>query len=220
MCSANCVRVSSVNVQHGHGCSARLYISASTKRRLNLAQAVPPLPALSVDQMGFLPQRIFRDLISTGSWGGWIFGFSDCTGPKYPILKNYIASTVLEMEIPKGNGHLKISMRCFIKHWNRSLCTNMGSWPHVWAGVDKEVTAPGLAELKESLDDALRPCCGSWRWSWAGLSDPCGSLPPQPILWSCVSLRITSHFPLTAVCNKGGLQKVTKPTQRVQKPQP
>lgn len=67
MCSANCVRVSSVNVQHGHGCSARLYISASTKRRLNLAQAVLSLPALSVDQMGFLPQRVFRDLIFTDS---------------------------------------------------------------------------------------------------------------------------------------------------------
>lgn len=101
------------NVQHGHGCSARLSISASTKRRLNLAQAVPPLPALSVNQMGFLPQRTSFTRIPEGVA---FLGFLIVKVPSSQFSKNYIASTVLEMEVAKVNGHWKISVRCFFKH--------------------------------------------------------------------------------------------------------
>lgn len=169
MCSANCVRVSSVNVQRGHGCSARLYISAKHKKEAEFSSGCTTSACTQCWSNGFSSTEDLQGPHLHGFLRGsdlWVFWLQRSQVPNSQKLHS--ASTVLEMEVPKVNGHLKISMRCFCKHWNRCLCTNLGSWPHVCAGVDKVVTAPGLAELKESLDNAPWSWCGSWRWSWAG----------------------------------------------------
>lgn len=104
---------SSVNVQHGHGCSARLCISEGSKLRLFEARPLLTVLCSSAEVLrlyclclhSVLIKRwpsteglqCFRALIYLSSEEHLTSDIPACKGPKYPIFESHAASAVLDV---------------------------------------------------------------------------------------------------------------------------